>query len=208
MDERQAVRFSNAPGYPEAVQSALKEMHRQVGDLVVGPDGTAERGLLVRHLVMPEDVASSTLALTFIAKEISVHTYVNIMDQYRPEYRASDYPEIRSPGDPPRVCRGRSGPPETSSSIEDFSGKKRDGAEIASLRTGVRALRKEIETHQGRVPLGFLLSGASPHDQRDTSLPEKPRRSTPLPSRSSLRPRRPDFTSLCRNTPFGSSPGI
>ncbi len=94
MDEDHAVQFSNAPGYPEIVQAAVKEMHRQVGDLVIASDGTAQRGLLVRHLVMPNDVASSASVLRFISEEISVTTYINIMDQYRPEYRASAYPSI------------------------------------------------------------------------------------------------------------------
>jgi putative pyruvate formate lyase activating enzyme len=76
------------------IQKVLKEMHRQVGDLVTNSKGIAERGLLIRHLVMPNGVASSEEVLRFIAEEISVHSYVNIMDQYRPEYRAHEYPEI------------------------------------------------------------------------------------------------------------------
>jgi putative pyruvate formate lyase activating enzyme len=69
-------------------------MHRQVGDLVTNSLEIAERGLLIRHLVMPGGVASSEAVLKFIAEEISVHSYVNIMDQYRPEYRAYEYSEI------------------------------------------------------------------------------------------------------------------
>ncbi len=94
MDGRYSGRFCNAPDYPEVVKGVLKEMHRQVGDLSLDSDGIAERGLLVRHLVMPEDVASSEAVLRYIAEEISVHSYVNIMDQYRPEYRARDFKEI------------------------------------------------------------------------------------------------------------------
>ena len=94
MDEENARRFSHAPDYPEVLKKVLKEMHRQVGDLIINSKGVAERGLLIRHLVMPERVASSEAVLKFIAGEISVHSYVNIMDQYRPEYEACDHPEI------------------------------------------------------------------------------------------------------------------
>jgi putative pyruvate formate lyase activating enzyme len=72
----------------------MLQMHRQVGDLVTNSKGIAERGLLIRHLVMPNGAASSEAVLKFIAEEISVHSYINIMDQYRPEYRAHEYPEI------------------------------------------------------------------------------------------------------------------
>ncbi len=94
MDEKQSQRYSNAPDYPEVLKKILKEMHRQVGDLKMNTSGIAERGLLIRHLVMPNGVGSSEEILKFIAEEISTHTYVNIMAQYRPEYKALDYPEI------------------------------------------------------------------------------------------------------------------
>jgi putative pyruvate formate lyase activating enzyme len=94
MDENFSKQFSNAPDYPEVIKKVLKEMHRQVGDLVTNSIGVAERGLLIRHLVMPGGAASSETVLKFIAEEISVHSYVNIMDQYRPEYRAYEHPEI------------------------------------------------------------------------------------------------------------------
>jgi putative pyruvate formate lyase activating enzyme len=94
MDEKYAKRFSNAPDYPEVIIKVLKEMHRQVGDLATNSTGIAERGLLIRHLVMPGGVDSTEAVLRFIAEEISPHSYVNIMDQYRPEYRAHEYPEI------------------------------------------------------------------------------------------------------------------
>jgi putative pyruvate formate lyase activating enzyme len=94
MDKKYSKLFSNAPDYPEVVKKVLKEMHRQVGDLTTNAKGIAERGLLIRHLVMPNGVASSEVVLKFIQEEISVHSYVNIMDQYRPEYQAYEYPEI------------------------------------------------------------------------------------------------------------------
>jgi len=89
----QAARYSNAPDYPEVMRAALKEMHRQVGDLQIA-NGVARRGLLIRHLVMPAGVAGSRQVLDFIAKEISPRSYVNVMDQYRPCYRAHEFATI------------------------------------------------------------------------------------------------------------------
>jgi putative pyruvate formate lyase activating enzyme len=94
MDEKFSKQFSNAPDYPEVLKKVLKEMHRQVGDLKTNSKGIAERGLLIRHLVMPGRVASSEAVLKFIGEEISPHSYVNVMDQYRPEYQAYEYSEI------------------------------------------------------------------------------------------------------------------
>jgi putative pyruvate formate lyase activating enzyme len=75
--------LSHAPGYVEAMEASLIEMHRQVGDLVIR-EGIATRGLLIRHLVLPENLASSELVMRFIAREVSRDAYVNIMEQYRP----------------------------------------------------------------------------------------------------------------------------
>jgi len=83
-DEQWAKRYCNAPDYREVAAQALKEMHTQVGDLVVDSNGIAERGLLVRHLVMPHGVSGIKEVMEFLAREISPHTYVNVMDQYRP----------------------------------------------------------------------------------------------------------------------------
>jgi putative pyruvate formate lyase activating enzyme len=94
MEESYSEKFCHAPDYPEVVKKVLKEMHRQVGDLTVNSIGVAERGLLIRHLVMPGGVASSEAVLKFIADEISIHSYINLMDQYRPEYKAHEHPEI------------------------------------------------------------------------------------------------------------------
>ena len=76
-----AAVLAQAPDYVEIMQNAIREMHRQVGDLVIA-DGIAARGLLVRHLVLPENLAGSDTVLPWIAQEISQDTYVNIMDQY------------------------------------------------------------------------------------------------------------------------------
>ena len=79
-----AEAYSKAKDYPEVVMAALKEMHRQTGDLQMDEDGIAMRGLLVRHLILPEGIAGTREAMRFLAKEISANTYVNIMDQYHP----------------------------------------------------------------------------------------------------------------------------
>ncbi|MBN2254857.1 MAG: radical SAM protein [Deltaproteobacteria bacterium] len=79
-----AGEFCSAMDYFDVASAAITEMHRQVGDLEIGEDGIATRGLLVRHLVMPNGVADTEKIMTFIATEISPHTYVNVMDQYHP----------------------------------------------------------------------------------------------------------------------------
>lgn len=83
-----------AADYPERARRALREMHRQVGDLQCGPDGIARRGLLVRHLVMPEGLSGTPEVLRFLAGEISRGTYVNVMDQYHPCGEARGKPQI------------------------------------------------------------------------------------------------------------------
>lgn len=92
-----AQKYARVPDYFEAASRSLKEMHRQVGDLELDKKGIARRGLLVRHLVMPNDVAGTEKILSFIAEQISPDTYVNIMAQYRPCGKAQNYPEIDRP---------------------------------------------------------------------------------------------------------------
>jgi len=92
--EESAKRFSNAPDYPHVLKEVLTEMYRQVGDLQMDVNGIAERGLLIRHLVMPENLAGTDDLMKFIAEEISPNSYVNVMQQYRPEYKSYDYPEL------------------------------------------------------------------------------------------------------------------
>jgi putative pyruvate formate lyase activating enzyme len=95
LDARASERYlDGAADYPEVVRAVVKEMHRQVGDLVVDERGIARRGLIVRHLVMPGMTQDSDAVLRFIAAELSPHTYVNIMDQYRPCFQAKRSPEI------------------------------------------------------------------------------------------------------------------
>jgi putative pyruvate formate lyase activating enzyme len=81
--------YLKAEDYPEAARAAIREMHRQVGDLVVGGDGLARRGLLIRHLVMPGCLDEARSILEWIATELGPATYVNLMDQYRPAGKAS-----------------------------------------------------------------------------------------------------------------------
>ncbi len=81
-----ARRLAKAKDYPERAREAIREMHRQVGDLTFGPDGMACRGLLLRHLVMPGQLDESREIFRWLASELSRDTYVNIMGQYRPSY--------------------------------------------------------------------------------------------------------------------------
>ncbi len=90
-DDRIARRYCNAQDYSSAARAAIKEMHRQVGDLVMDEGGVALRGLLVRHLVLPEDLAGTKQAMKFIAEDVSRNTYVNLMDQYHPCFKADEY---------------------------------------------------------------------------------------------------------------------
>jgi len=89
-----ALKYSGAPDYVERMKSALKEMHRQVGDLVLDEAGIARRGLLVRHLVLPEGAAGTAEVVRFISQEISKNTYLNVMAQYHPAYNACRFPEL------------------------------------------------------------------------------------------------------------------
>lgn len=83
-DSRVAQEYSQAADYPEVARTAIKEMHRQVGDLTINDEGLAEKGLLVRHLILPQGLAGTEKILQFLAEEISQQTYVNLMDQYYP----------------------------------------------------------------------------------------------------------------------------
>jgi putative pyruvate formate lyase activating enzyme len=90
-------RYSKVPRYPEVNQAAVKEMHRQVGDLATDERGVAQRGLLVRHLVLPAGLAGTTEIVRFLRDEISPDTYTNVMAQYRPCYRAGHLPPLDRP---------------------------------------------------------------------------------------------------------------
>jgi putative pyruvate formate lyase activating enzyme len=91
-----AAEYSGAADYPEVIRGVVREMHRQVGDLEISADGIAIRGLLVRHLVMPGLLDDTARVAAFLA-DVSRDTYVNVMDQYRPEYLAREHPPLDRP---------------------------------------------------------------------------------------------------------------
>ena len=91
-DNEIALKYSSAPDYFEIMKKALKEMHRQVGDLSLNRMGVAHSGLIVRHLVLPEGLSDTRKIMRFIAREISPHTYISLMAQYFPAYQAGQFP--------------------------------------------------------------------------------------------------------------------
>jgi putative pyruvate formate lyase activating enzyme len=93
-DSNLAQKYSGISDYWEVVKLAIKEMHIQVGDLRISKRGIAQRGLLIRHLILSEGISGSEKVIDFIADEISTDTYVNIMDQYHPAYKAFEYKEL------------------------------------------------------------------------------------------------------------------
>ena len=95
-DNETGLKLSSVPDYWDRNREALTEMHRQVGDLALDDDGVAARGLLVRHLVLPNDLARTKPVTEFIAS-LSRDTYINVMAQYRPAYRAREVPELARP---------------------------------------------------------------------------------------------------------------
>jgi putative pyruvate formate lyase activating enzyme len=96
-DDKIAGKLSLVKDYWRVARAAIKEMHRQVGDLVISADGLAQRGLLVRHLVLPNGLAGTREVTRFLAREVSPHTYVNVMGQYRPDNRAWQHPQLSRP---------------------------------------------------------------------------------------------------------------
>jgi len=95
-DNAPGAELSGAPDYWDRCREALAEMHRQVGDLQTDDRGIATRGLLVRHLVLPEDRAKTAVVMAYLAG-LSADTYVNVMAQYRPEHRAREIPGMARP---------------------------------------------------------------------------------------------------------------
>ena len=89
-----AEQLSGIKDYPQVNQAAIKEMHHQVGDLKIDKQGVAQRGLLVRHLVLPNRLAGTQGVVRFLAREVSTNTYLNIMAQYHPCYKAFDIPSL------------------------------------------------------------------------------------------------------------------
>ncbi|NNG02847.1 MAG: radical SAM protein [Inquilinus sp.] len=106
-DSDMARKYSRVRDYVAVNRAAVAEMHRQVGDLAIGEDGLARRGLLVRHLVLPNRIAGTEEVMRFLAEAVSRNTYINLMDQYRPCYRAEDYPEIDRPVSGEEIAEAR-----------------------------------------------------------------------------------------------------
>ncbi len=96
-NDKIAEQLSGIKDYPRVNKAAIKEMHRQVGDLQIDEQGIAQRGLLVRHLVLPNRLAGTKEIVTFLAQEVSTNTYLNIMAQYHPCYKAFDVPQLSRP---------------------------------------------------------------------------------------------------------------
>jgi putative pyruvate formate lyase activating enzyme len=93
-DNKVAKKYSHAPGYVEHARVAIKEMYRQVGSLIVDDKGVAQRGMIIRHLILPEGLAGSEESLTWLEQELSPDVYLSIMAQYYPAHRASLFPAI------------------------------------------------------------------------------------------------------------------
>jgi putative pyruvate formate lyase activating enzyme len=89
-----ARKYSRTPDYVELNRQAIKEMHRQVGELIVDEHGLAQRGLIVRHLILPNGIAGSEESLTWLAQEVSPSVTVSIMSQYSPQHRAHQIPSL------------------------------------------------------------------------------------------------------------------
>ncbi|UCE85023.1 MAG: radical SAM protein, partial [Deltaproteobacteria bacterium] len=96
-DSEKAHRYSHVRDYVEFNQAALREMQRQVGDLELDAQGVARRGLLVRHLVLPDDLANTERVIEFLARQVSPRTHVNVMGQYHPCHRADREPPLDRP---------------------------------------------------------------------------------------------------------------
>lgn len=96
-DEETGRKYSKVKQYPQVNQAAVREMHRQVGDLLMDECGIAQRGLLVRHLVLPHGLAGTGEIVRFLSQEVSLNSYLNVMSQYRPTYKAHEYMEIDRP---------------------------------------------------------------------------------------------------------------
>jgi len=93
-DDDIAEQLSGIKNYSEVNKAAVKEMHRQVGDLEIDERGIAKWGLLIRHLVLPYGFAGTREVVRFLAREVSANTYLNVMAQYHPCYKAFDMPKL------------------------------------------------------------------------------------------------------------------
>ncbi|MDD5356418.1 MAG: radical SAM protein, partial [Candidatus Omnitrophica bacterium] len=93
-DNKNSIKYSQAPEYPDYNQESVKEMYRQVGESQFGDDGVIKKGLIIRHLVLPQDICGSDKIMRFISEKISKKVYISLMSQYQPYYQAYKYKEI------------------------------------------------------------------------------------------------------------------
>ena len=93
-DPAAALKYSIAPHYPEINRAAVKEMYRQVGNLVLDDNGIAKRGLIIRHLVLPNGLSGTEAIMKFLAEEISKDVFISLMSQYFPAYKAVEVKDI------------------------------------------------------------------------------------------------------------------
>jgi len=93
-DDKKAIRYSSAPNYTTISRQAIKEMFRQAGELMLDGEGIAQRGVIVRHLILPENIAGSRESLKWLAQEVSPEITISLMSQYHPTHHASRFPEI------------------------------------------------------------------------------------------------------------------
>ncbi len=93
-DNAAAMKYSTAPDYPELNRAAIKEMYRQVGNLVLDEEGIAKQGLIIRHLVLPGNRAGTEGVMKFLANEISKDVSISLMSQYFPAHRAGEFKEL------------------------------------------------------------------------------------------------------------------
>ena len=121
-DPATAERLASAPDYPEVARAAIREMHRQVGDLEIGEDGLATRGLLVRHLVLPEDLGGVREIVRFLAREVSADTFVNIMGSYQPPAGLANEPPLNRRPNHDEVRTARRAAEEAGLRLVDLSG--------------------------------------------------------------------------------------
>jgi putative pyruvate formate lyase activating enzyme len=93
-NDKKAVRYSSAPNYSAISRQAIKEMFRQTGELLLDENEVAQRGVIVRHLILPENIAGSNEALNWLAQEVSPEVTISLMSQYHPTHHAARFPEI------------------------------------------------------------------------------------------------------------------
>jgi putative pyruvate formate lyase activating enzyme len=93
-DDRTSLNYSIAPQYPEINRAAIKEMYRQVGNLMIDENGIAKRGLIIRHLILPGGLSGTEKIMKFLSEEISKDVYISLMSQYFPAYKAAEHKEI------------------------------------------------------------------------------------------------------------------